>query len=244
MSKKDMLYEGKAKKIFKTENEEEVLMVFKDSATAFDGVKKGKIVKKGYYNTQISAIMFQFLESHNIKTHFVKLQADNEMISKKLDMIPVEVVVRNTAAGSLCKRYGIEEGKELEVPIIEYYLKNDELHDPMLNEYHIKAFGYANEEDLKEMTRIAAKINAVMKDYFLRRNIKLVDFKLEFGKSGDDIILGDEITPDTCRFWDAETNKKLDKDRFRFDLGEVEDAYDTIYKKVMNIEEEAKPEEK
>lgn len=242
MEKKDMLYEGKAKKIFKTDNEDEVLMLFKDSATAFDGDKKGKITKKGFYNNQISAAMFRFLESHNIKTHFIDTPSDNEMVTKKLEMIPVEVIVRNIAAGSLCKRYGIEEGKEMEIPIVEYYLKNDELHDPMMNQYHIKAFGYANDDDIKEMTRIAIKINALMKDFFLRRGVKLVDFKLEFGKAGNQIILGDEITPDTCRFWDAETAKKLDKDRFRFDLGEVEDAYDTIYKKVMNIEDSSEKE--
>jgi len=243
VNKKNLLYEGKAKKIYKTDNENEVLVEFKDSATAFDGKKKGKIQKKGFYNCQISSNLFKYLESYNVNTHFIENVSENSMLAKKLKMIPVEVVIRNIAAGSLSKRFGIKEGTEMPIPIAEYYLKNDELHDPMLNEYHIRAMELADKTDLAEMTQIAFKINALLKDFFLRRKIRLVDFKLEFGKFENELVLGDEITPDSCRFWEVETNKKLDKDRFRFDLGKVEEAYKLIYKKVSNIEDEEIPED-
>ncbi len=232
--KKDFLYEGKAKILYKTENEDQLIQVFKDDATAGDGAKKGKIKDKGIYNNTISSHMFEYFESYNVPTHFIKQLSETEMLVKNVTIFPIEVVMRNIAAGSLCKRYGIEEGKELEQPVLEHYLKNDELHDPLMNSSHIKAFGMATEEELAEIDRLAIKINALMKDFFSRRNLLVVDFKLEFGTHKNKIILADEISPDTCRFWDAETKKKLDKDRFRQDLGGIEDAYEEIRKRVLS----------
>ncbi|MFQ5751245.1 MAG: phosphoribosylaminoimidazolesuccinocarboxamide synthase, partial [bacterium] len=225
VKKKKKIYEGKAKIVYETDNEDLLIQEFKDDATAFDGVKKGKIKSKGNINNQLSAHLFNYLDSYHVPTHFVKILSNNTMIIKKLQMIPVEVVVRNIATGSMVKRYGVEEGKKLEHPVLEYYLKDDEKHDPMINQHHILAFEFATAEELKQIERLAQKINAVLKSFFERRNLLLVDFKLEFGraKSGK-ITLGDEISPDTCRLWDVETGEKLDKDRFRQDLGKVEEA--------------------
>ncbi|MFQ5824852.1 MAG: phosphoribosylaminoimidazolesuccinocarboxamide synthase [bacterium] len=234
VKKKKKYYEGKAKILFKTDNEDLLIQEFKDDATAFDGVKKGKIKGKGVINNQISTYLFNYLESYHIPTHFVKTLSDNSMIIKILDMMPLEVVMRNIATGSLVKRYGVKEGQEIEHPILEYYLKDDKKHDPMLNEHHILAFGYASSEELKLIERYAQKINAVLKSFFYRRNLLLVDFKLEFGrnKSGK-IMLADEISPDTCRLWDIETGEKLDKDRFRHSLGKVEEAYEQVRKRIF-----------
>ncbi len=234
LKKTSMLYEGKAKIVHETDKEEFLIQEFKDDATALDGKKKGKIKNKGVYNNQISAHLFSYLESYHVVTHFVGPYSDNSMVIKRLDMIPIEVVMRNIATGSLVKRYGVKEGTELEHPILEFYLKDDAKHDPLINEDHVLAFGHASEDEIKQIKRFAQKINAVLKSYFHRRNMYLVDFKVEFGrgKSGQ-IKLGDEISPDTCRFWDTESGAKLDKDRFRHDLGNVEEAYAEVYKRVF-----------
>lgn len=232
--KKNKLYEGKAKIVYETDNEDIYIQEFKDDATAGDGAKKGKIKSKGIVNNQVSGHLFTYLENYHVPTHFVKALSDRTMFIKKLEMIPIEVVMRNIATGSLVKRYGVEEGKELEQPILEYYLKDDAKHDPMINEDHILSFGHADAEELKQIQRLTKKINAVLKSFFYRRNMLLVDFKLEYGRSKNGkVCLGDEISPDTCRFWDIETNEKLDKDRFRQDLGKVEEAYQEVLKRVL-----------
>jgi phosphoribosylaminoimidazole-succinocarboxamide synthase len=228
MEKKERIYEGKAKKVFTTDNPEYIIQDFKDDATAFDGKKKGKILEKGIMNNSISSILFELLEGGGIKTHFVKTLSPREMLCLKLKMIPIEVIVRNIAAGSLAKRLGYDEGKELNKPVVEYYYKSDELGDPILNQDHINELGLISEEKLKEMKEIALRINEILKDYFDKRSLILVDFKLEFGEKDNEILLGDEISPDTCRFWDKETGEKLDKDRFRRDLGKVEEAYQEV----------------
>ena len=224
---KKLLYEGKAKKIYSISDKPDFyIQEFKDDATAFNGLKKDKILNKGIMNTEITAIIFKYLIENGIPTHFVEKISDNEMIVKKVDIIKVEVVCRNIAAGSLVKKFGFKEGQVLKKSIVEYYYKSDELGDPLFTEEHIFALGLANDDDMKYIKSLTLKINELLKTYFGKRNIKLVDFKLEFGKDvNGNIILADEISPDTCRFWDSETNEKLDKDRFRFDLGKVEDAY-------------------
>ncbi len=234
MKKEELLYEGKAKKIFATDNPDLLIQEFKDDATAFNGKKKGTIKDKGVVNNKISAFIFEFLESYHVPTHFEKVLSDREMIVKKLDIIPVEVVMRNIATGSLVKRYALEEGKELDYPILEFYLKNDDLNDPMINEHHAIAFGLATTDEMETISRYATKINAILKSFFIRRKIRLIDFKLEFGRFKDRILLGDEISPDTCRFWDLETGEKLDKDRFRQDLGGVEEAYQEMLNRILH----------
>ena len=225
--KDSFIYEGKAKKLYTIKGKKNLLIQeFKDDATAFNGLKKDKIHNKGVLNTEITTIIFNYLIENGIPTHFVEKISENEMIVKKVDIIKVEVVCRNIAAGSLVKKFGLKEGTVLTNPIVEYYLKSDELGDPLFTEQHIFALGLANEEELNLIKSLTLKINELLKTFFAKRNIKLVDFKLEFGKDVDGkIILADEISPDTCRFWDSETNEKLDKDRFRFDMGKVEDAY-------------------
>lgn len=232
--KKELLYEGKAKKLYLTTEEDKLIQEFKDDATAFDGAKKGVIPHKGEINNTISAFLFEYLENYHIPTHFFEVLSANEMIVRKLDIIPVEIVLRNVAAGSLCARYKIPEGTIMEYPVLEYYLKNDELHDPMINEYHAYAFGYATPDETKAINRIASKVNAILKSFFDRRNLVLVDFKLEFGKRGGEIFLADEISPDTCRIWDKKTHKKLDKDRFRHDMGGVDKAYLELRDRIIN----------
>jgi len=237
VKKKKKYYEGKAKILYLTDNEELLIQEFKDAATAFDGAKKGIIKGKGAINNQISAYLFNYLDSYHVPSHFVKEHSGNSMIVKKLDMIPLEVVMRNIATGSLVKRYGVKDGRELEHPILEFYLKDDTKHDPMINEHHILAFGHASSDELRLMSRYAQKINAVLKSFFFRRNLLLVDFKLEFGRyKANKIVLGDEISPDTCRFWDVQTREKLDKDRFRKDLGKVEEAYEEVRKRIFKKE--------
>jgi len=229
MEKREMIYEGKAKKIYRTEEEDKVVVFFKDDATAFNGQKKGQIVNKGVINNKISNIFFKMLEARGVPTHLLEELSDNEVLVRKLEIIPVEVVMRNIAAGSLAKRLGLEEGTGLKQPVLEFYYKSDELGDPLINEYHIYSQELASPEDLEQIKELAFKINDILVDYLKDRGIELVDFKLEFGKGVDgQIYLGDEITPDTCRFWDSQTRKKLDKDRFRRDLGEVEDAYQEV----------------
>ena len=223
-----MIYEGKAKQIFTTQNEDELLVYFKDDATAFNGLKKGTITNKGELNNKISSFFFELLNEHEIPNHFVKQVDNRSMLVKTLKIIPIEVVVRNIAAGSLAKRLGWEEGIELPAPVIELYYKNDDLGDPIINYYHINTLNIATKEHVTKLEEYALKINTVLKDFLKSKNIDLVDFKLEFGIHKGEVILGDEISPDTCRFWDSTTKEKLDKDRFRRDLGNVEDAYQEI----------------
>ncbi|WP_456366974.1 phosphoribosylaminoimidazolesuccinocarboxamide synthase [Thermococcus sp.] len=222
------VYEGKAKRIISIDDEK-AIMEFKDDATAFDGKKKGQFKGKGRLNAQISAHLFRVLEEKGVKTHFIGVAGDNRLIVERLEMYPLEVVVRNVVAGSLKKRLPLEEGTELREPIVELYYKDDELHDPMINRYHARVLGIS-EVELKEIERIALKVNDILRKYFAERGIILVDFKLEFGKNArGEIILGDEISPDTCRFWDAKTKESLDKDVFRLDMGNLMKAYGELY---------------
>ncbi|MCG8541101.1 MAG: phosphoribosylaminoimidazolesuccinocarboxamide synthase [Clostridia bacterium] len=233
MLKKEMLYEGKAKKVFRTEDEKKYIIEYKDDATAFNGVKKGKIVGKGIINNRVSALLFKLLEERGIPTHFIELLSDREMLVKHVEIIPLEVIIRNVAAGSLAKRLGLEEGAVMKLPVLEFCYKKDELGDPMINEYHIKAIDLATDEQVKKVKEYAMKINDIMVEFFSERNIKLIDFKIEFGLHDGEVILADEISPDTCRLWDAQTDKKLDKDRFRRDLGDVESAYEEVLKRLQ-----------
>ncbi|MBO5123813.1 MAG: phosphoribosylaminoimidazolesuccinocarboxamide synthase [Spirochaetaceae bacterium] len=226
MKKCDQMYEGKAKKIFATTDPELVIMEYKDSATAFNGEKKGEIDEKGILNNTIAASIFQMLNQKDIPTHFIAKLSDREVLCKKVSIVPLEVIVRNVAAGSFSKRLAVPEGSELKTTIFELSYKDDELGDPLINDYHAVAIGAATWDDLKVIYDITAKINDILKDFFLGCGVRLIDFKLEFGRdSQGNIILADEISPDTCRFWDAKTNEKLDKDRFRRDLGNVKEAY-------------------
>lgn len=222
---KKPLYEGKAKQVYATDKPDEYLVYYKDDATAFNGVKKGTILNKGVLNNKISAFFFNLLGQHGIPHHFVRLISDREMLVKKLEIMPIEVVVRNIAAGSLAKRIGWEEGRKMPTTVLELYYKNDDLGDPLINEYHIKALGLATPEQVKAVEEYALKINEILGAFLKTKKLELIDFKLEFGLHNGEILLGDEISPDTCRFWDTETGEKLDKDRFRRDLGNVEEAY-------------------
>lgn len=225
MEIKDFIYEGKAKRLYTTSDPELAVVEYKDEATAFDGTKKGTISDKGIANNKISSLVFSYLEEQGIPTHFVRLIDERHMLVKRVDIIPVEIVVRNTVAGSLAKRLGLAEGEKLRRPVVEMYYKNDELHDPMVNEDHILAMGWATEEEIASMKKLALKVNECLVPYFADIGIELVDFKLEFGRYRDQVILADEISPDTCRFWDIKTKEKLDKDRFRRDLGKEREAY-------------------
>jgi len=232
MEKKDLLYEGKAKKIYETTDHDLLWIEYKDDATAFDGLKKERLESKGILNNRISSIMFEMLESKGIKTHFLRLLGEREMLVKRLEIIPIEIVVRNIAAGSISKRLGIGEGQKLPRTVIEFYLKDDELHDPMVNHYHIYALGLAQPREMEEIEKQALLVNDALISYFNERGITVVDFKLEFGRHDDGILLGDEISPDTCRLWDSLTGKKMDKDRFRRDLGGVIEAYKEILERI------------
>lgn len=234
MKKAEQLYEGKAKKVYATDNEDLVIVSYKDDATALDGLKKGTIVGKGVVNNKMSDFLFGLLEQNGIPTHFVEELNDREALVKKVSIVPLEVIVRNISAGSFAKRYGVEEGIVFEEPTIEFSYKNDDLHDPLINSYHALALGLATKEEIETIKRMAFRANEILKAYFLSLNVRLVDFKLEFGRLADgSIVLADEISPDTCRFWDATTNEKLDKDRFRRDMGGVEDAYREMMKRVF-----------
>ncbi|MEK7774236.1 MAG: phosphoribosylaminoimidazolesuccinocarboxamide synthase [Deltaproteobacteria bacterium] len=233
MNRLEKIYEGKAKVLYTTEDPNLLIQYFKDEATAFDGKKKGIIREKGIFNNKISSRIFGYLEDRSVKTHFVEMLSDREMAVKKLRIIPIEVVVRNIAAGSLSKRMGVEEGVPLKETILELYYKSDPLGDPMINEYHVKAFGLAETDELRKMEVLALKINRFLSEFFDERGIILVDFKLEFGVHKGEMLLGDEITPDGCRLWDKETGEKMDKDRFRRDLGKVEEAYQEVLRKVL-----------
>ena len=234
MEKKEQIYEGKAKKVFKTEDPELVIVSYKDDATALDGLKKGTITGKGVINNRMSNYLMQILEKENVPTHYVKELSDRDTVVKKVSIVPLEVIIRNISAGSFAKRYGVEEGIVFEAPTIEFSYKNDDLHDPLINSYHAVALKLATPEEIDRIKELAFKVNSVLKAYFLKLGVKLVDFKLEFGRLTDgSIVLADEISPDTCRFWDSETNEKLDKDRFRRDMGGVEDAYNEMMKRVF-----------
>lgn len=226
---KEMLYEGKAKKIFLTDNENEVIVYYKDDATAFNGEKKGTIDEKGIMNNQITTIIFEYLAAHGVKTHYLKTLSDREQLVKKVEIIPLEVIVRNVAAGSFSKRLGVPEGTELNTTIFEICYKNDALGDPLINDSHAVAIGLATFEELKEIYGITATINDLLKEFFQKIGLILVDFKIEFGKDAQgNILLADEISPDTCRLWDAVTREKMDKDRFRRDLDNVKGAYEEV----------------
>ena len=232
--KKEQLYEGKAKKVFATEDPNLVIVSYKDDATAFNGAKKGTIVGKGVVNNRMSNYLMEKLAAEGIPTHYVKELNERETLVKKVSIVPLEVIVRNIAAGSLAKRLGLAEGTPMKRTVLEYCYKCDALDDPMVNEYHILAMEYCTEQELKTIADMAQKINAFLVKYFASINVELVDFKLEFGKTSDgQIVLADEISPDTCRFWDATTHEKLDKDRFRRDMGGVEDAYKEMMKRVL-----------
>ena len=234
MEKKEQLYEGKAKKVFATDDANLVIVDYKDDATAFNGEKKGTITGKGVINNVMSNLMFQLLEQQGVPTHFVEQLSERETLVKKVSIVPLEVIIRNISAGSFAKRFGVEEGIVFDEPTIEFSYKNDELGDPLMNAYHAIALKAATREEIETIKAMAFKVNEVMKQYFDTLNVILVDFKLEFGKTADGkIVLADEISPDTCRLWDKTTKEKLDKDRFRRDMGGVEEAYQEIMKRVM-----------
>lgn len=234
MEKKEQLYEGKAKKVFATDDANLVIVDYKDDATAFNGEKKGTITGKGVINNVMSNHMFQLLEQQGVPTHFVEQLSERETLVKKVSIVPLEVIIRNISAGSFAKRFGVEEGIVFDEPTIEFSYKNDELGDPLMNAYHAIALKAATREEIETIKAMAFKVNEVMKQYFDTLNVILVDFKLEFGKTSDGkIVLADEISPDTCRLWDKTTKEKLDKDRFRRDMGGVEEAYQEIMKRVM-----------
>ncbi|EKQ53789.1 MULTISPECIES: phosphoribosylaminoimidazolesuccinocarboxamide synthase [unclassified Clostridium] len=233
MEKLEMLYEGKAKKIYATDKADEVIVYYKDDATAFNGEKKGQIEDKGIMNNAITSVIFELLEKAGVKTHFIEKLNDREQLCKKVEIVPLEVIVRNVAAGSMAKRLGLEEGYQLKTTVFELSYKDDSLGDPLINDYHAVGIGATTFEELKVIYDMTAKINDVLKAVFKEQNINLIDFKIEFGRLADGtVVLADEISPDTCRFWDATTGEKLDKDRFRRDLGNVKDAYVEILKRI------------
>jgi len=233
--KKEMMYEGKAKKIYATDDPEYVIISYKDDATAFNGVKKGQITEKGVFNNAITTILFNMLEEEKIPTHFVKKLNERDQLCRKVSIIPLEVIVRNVIAGSMAKRLGIEEGTEISNTILEICYKNDDYGDPLINDHHAVAMGLATYEELETIYGMTAKINDIMSAFFDKQGTRLIDFKLEFGKTSQgEIVLADEISPDTCRFWDKATGKKLDKDRFRRDLGDIQEAYKEILSRLEN----------
>ena len=232
MEIKEQLYEGKAKKVFATDDPDLCVVSYKDDATAFNGKKKGTIVGKGVVNNRMSNFMFKMLEENGIHTHYVEELNDRDTVVKKVEIVPLEVIVRNRAAGSFSKKYGVPEGSDLASPILEFDYKSDPLDDPLVNNYHILALGLATQEEIDTIASMALKIDQLMIDFFKKCNVELVDFKLEFGRFHGEIVLADEISPDTCRFWDLDTNEKLDKDRFRRDMGGVEEAYAEMMKRI------------
>lgn len=234
MEKKEQLYEGKAKKVYATEDPSLVIVSYKDDATALDGLKKGSIAGKGSINNRMSNYLMELLEKEGVPTHFVEELSDRETLVRRVTIVPLEVIIRNISAGSFAKRYGVEEGIVFAEPTIEFSYKNDSLHDPLINEYHALALGLATRQEIDRIKELAFRVNDILRAYFKGLGVKLVDFKLEFGRTGTgEIVLADEISPDTCRFWDAKTNEKLDKDRFRRDMGGVEDAYREMMRRVF-----------
>jgi len=234
MERTVQMYEGKAKKVYATEDENYCIVSYKDDATAFNGLKKGTILGKGAINNRVTNHLMRMLEGEGIPTHYVEELSENETVVKKVSIVPLEVIVRNIAAGSLAKRLGLDEGVKMARTVLEFCYKDDDLGDPMVNEYHILAMDFATKEELELIAAYALRINEILSDYLKKVNIELIDFKLEFGKTADgQVVLADEISPDTCRFWDDATGEKLDKDRFRRDLGDVEDAYQEILKRLL-----------
>ncbi len=234
MEKREQLYEGKAKKVFATPEADLVIVSYKDDATALDGLKKGTIAGKGAVNNRMSNYLMQLLEKNGVPTHFVEELNDRETVVKKVSIVPLEVIIRNVSAGHFAQRYGVEEGIVFDEPTIEFSYKNDELHDPLLNAYHALALKLATRDEIETIKSMAFRVNTVLTEYFKQLGVRLVDFKLEFGRLPDgSIVLADEISPDTCRFWDLKTNEKLDKDRFRRDMGGVEDAYREMMHRVF-----------
>lgn len=237
MKKFEQLYEGKAKRVYKTDDENHYWVEYKDDATAFNGEKKGTILDKGVVNNKMSALLFQMLEAKGIPTHFETLISDREQYVKAVKILPLEVIVRNVAAGSLAKRLGLEEGVVMKETVLEFCYKDDALGDPMINDYHIYAMGFATPEQVETIKEMSLKINTLLQAFFLERDLKLIDFKLEFGLYKGQVILADEISPDTCRLWDVHTNKKMDKDRFRRDLGDVESTYQEVLGRLEAVHE-------
>jgi phosphoribosylaminoimidazole-succinocarboxamide synthase len=226
------LYSGKAKSVFTTDDQDHLVLHFRDDTSAFDGEKTASLARKGMVNNKFNAFIMTKLEQAGIPTHFEELLSDDQSLVKRLDMIPVECVVRNIAAGSICRRLGVKEGLDLNPPTFEFFLKNDELHDPMINDYHIRSFGWASEQEVASMKELTFKVNDVLKKLFSDAGLLLVDYKLEFGRFNGGVVLGDEFTPDGCRLWDAETREKLDKDRFRQNLGNVIEAYEEVARRL------------
>ena len=234
MEKREQMYEGKAKKVYATDDENYCIVSYKDDATAFNGLKKGTIRGKGIVNNKMSNYLMKLLEKEGVPTHFVEELNDRETLVKKVSIVPLEVIVRNVAAGSFSKRFGVEEGTKLLCPTLEYCYKDDDLGDPMVNDYHILACGWATKEELDTIAKYTFKVNEFLKNFFKTINVDLIDFKIEFGKTPEGkIVLADEISPDTCRLWDADTHEKLDKDRFRRDMGGVEQAYEEMMKRIF-----------
>lgn len=232
MKKLEQLYEGKAKKVFLTDDADRLIVDYKDDATAFNGEKKGTIMGKGVVNNRMTNKVFQMLEKEGVPTHYIEELSDRETLVKKVEIVPLEVIIRNVAAGSFSKRLGVEEGTKLTIPTIEFSYKNDELGDPLINSYFAVALDLATWEEIETIKKYAFKVNDVLREYFLRADMKLIDFKIEFGRYHGEIILADEVSPDTCRLWDVHTGEKLDKDRFRRDLGNVEEAYNEVFKRL------------
>ncbi|TGY43440.1 phosphoribosylaminoimidazolesuccinocarboxamide synthase [Clostridium sartagoforme] len=232
MERLEMMYEGKAKKIYATDKADEVIVYYKDDATAFNGEKKGQIEDKGVLNNAITSMIFEMLNENGIKTHFIEKLSEREQLCKKVEIVPLEVIVRNVAAGSMAKRLGLQEGFKLKTTVFELSYKDDDLGDPLINDFHAVGIGATTFEELEKIYAMTAKINDLLKEFFAKQNIRLIDFKLEFGRYNGEVILADEISPDTCRFWDATTGEKLDKDRFRRDMGNVKDAYIEILNRI------------
>ena len=228
MEKRDELYAGKAKSVYRTDEDDKLILLFRNDTSAFDGQKVDQLDRKGMVNNRFNAFIMTLLENNGIPTQHIQILSDQESLVKKLEMIPVECVARNFAAGSLCRRLGLEEGTELKPPIFEFFLKNDALHDPMVNEYHIRTFGWATDEEIEKMKALTFRINSLLSQLFLDAGLLLVDYKLEFGRYNGEIILGDEFSPDGCRLWDEDTRQKMDKDRFRQGLGGVVEAYEEV----------------
>ncbi|MEG1794865.1 MAG: phosphoribosylaminoimidazolesuccinocarboxamide synthase [Clostridium sp.] len=234
MENRKFLYEGKAKKIYGTDIEDQVIVYYKDDATAFNGEKKASITSKGILNNTITSILFNMLMENGVETHFIKKLSDREQLCKKVEIVPIEVIVRNVAAGSMAKRYGLMEGTELKTKVLEISYKNDDLGDPLMNDYHAVAMGLTTFDELNYIYSQAEKVNELLTDFFKKQNIKLVDFKLEFGRYKSGIVLADEISPDTCRLWDITTGEKLDKDRFRRELGDLVEGYTKVLERINN----------
>ncbi len=232
MEKKELLYEGKAKKVYTTEDPDVLIVSYKDDATAFNGQKKGTIVGKGAINNRMTNYIFKKLEEKGVPTHYIEELNDRETAVKKVEIVPLEVIIRNFSAGSFAKKMGMEEGIRFKRPTLEFSYKNDDLGDPFINSYYALALDLATEEEIDAITRYAFQVNEVMQEYFASLNIELIDFKIEFGRYHGQIILADEVSPDTCRLWDKDTHEKLDKDRFRRDLGNVEDAYQEVFRRL------------